>query len=259
LTFTGDCGIATASGSSQDKDPDFGAAGEFGESLCGSAAQYVIGQTGEAMARPESVASLGTDAEARHVTILKFDVVGSTSVKKRLDLEGQLTFQRRLQKAVREVANRYDAHIDRFDGDGALVQLGFPRPREDAPESAVRMGIELVTAIHSAEIVPNVRLDIRVGIASGLVALVKNSAGPVGDLIGGMIPDMAERLRALADPGQVIIADATKRLAGGFFNYDDLGVVQAKGFSEGIRAWRVIGALPVASRFEAQRFDPSKA
>jgi class 3 adenylate cyclase len=243
----------------KDKDPDFGAAGEIGESQCGCAAQYVVGQTGESMARPESVASLGTDAEARHVTILKFDVVGSTSVKKRLDLEGQLTFQRRLQKVVREVADRHDAHIERFDGDGALVQLGFPRPREDAPESAVRMGIELVTAIHSAEIVPNVRLDIRVGIASGVVALVKNSAGPVGDLIGGMIPDMAERLRVLADPGQVIIADATKRLAGGFFSYDDLGVVQAKGFDEGIRAWRVIGALPVASRFEAQRFDPSKA
>jgi class 3 adenylate cyclase len=150
LTFTGDCGIAPDLAVHKDKDPDFGAAGEIGESQCGCAAQYVVGQTGESMARPESVASLGTDAEARHVTILKFDVVGSTSVKKRLDLEGQLTFQRRLQNAVREVAERYDAHIERFDGDGALVQLGFPRPREDAPESAVRLGIELVTAIHSA-------------------------------------------------------------------------------------------------------------
>jgi hypothetical protein len=137
--------------------------------------------------------------------------------------------------------------------------LGFPQPMEDAPESAVRMGIELIDAIHLAEIVPNVRLDIRVGIASGVVAVVRNSAGPVGDLIGGMIPDMAERLRALADPGQVIIADATKRLAGGFFTYDDLGVVPAKGFDEGIRAWRVVGASQLASRFEAQRFDPMKA
>ena len=211
------------------------------------------------MARSESVTSLGTDAEARHVTILKFDVVGSTSVKKRLDLEGQLAFQRRLQKAVREVAARYDAHIDRFDGDGALAQFGFPRPREDSPESAVGMGIELIKAVYSAEIVPNVRLDIRVGIASGVVALIKESASSVGDLIGGIIPDMAERLRVMADPGQVIIDDVTKRLAGGFFNYSDLGVVQAKGFDEGIRAWRVIGAAPIASRFEAQRFDPSNA
>jgi class 3 adenylate cyclase len=209
------------------------------------------------MAHPESVASLGTDADARHVTILKCDVVGSTGVKKRLDLEGQLNFQRRFQKTVSEVAARYDAQVEKFDGDGALVRLGFPRPREDAPESAVRMGIELVEAIHLAEIVPNVRLEIRVGIASGVIAVVKNSAG--GDPIGGMIPEMAERLRMLAAPGEVIVADATKRLAGGFFNYDDLGVVQAKGFDEGIRAWRVLGVLPVASRFEAQRFDPSKA
>ena len=125
-------------------------------------------------------------------------------------------------------------------------------------KSAVRMGMDLVDAIQSAEIVPNVRLQIRVGIASGLIAIVKHPASSRGDPIAGMIPDMAERLRALADPGQVVIADATKRLAGGFFHYDDLGVVQAKGFDEGMRAWRVVGALPVASRFEAQRFDPSR-
>jgi class 3 adenylate cyclase len=209
------------------------------------------------MVRPEPNTPPTTDAEVRHVTILKCDLVNSTRTKKLLDLDGQLAFQRGFQQIVTDVVARYDAHIEKFEGDGALVLFGFPQPREDAPESAVRMGMDLVDAIQSAEIVPNVRLQIRVGVASGLIAIVKHPSSPRGDPIAGMIPDMAERLRALADPGQVVIADATKRLAGGFFHYHDLGVLPAKGFDEGVRGWRVAGALPVASRFEAQRFDPS--
>lgn len=209
------------------------------------------------MARSEDTAPHRTDAEVRHVTIVKCDIVGSTAVKRPLDLEGQLAFQDRFQHVVADVVTRYSAHIEKFEGDGALILFGFPQPWEDAPESAVRLAMELVDAVWAAEIVPNVRLQIRAGVASGLIAIVKNPANSRGDPIAGMIPDMAERLRALAQPGQVVIADATKRLAGGFFHYEDLGVVEAKGFEEGIRAWRVVDVLPVASRFEAQRFDPS--
>ena len=63
---------------------------------------------------------------------------------------------------------------------------------------------------------------------------------------------MAERLRALAAPGEVVISDATKRLAAGYFDYIDLGIVSAKGFDEGVKAWRVVVDLPIVSRFEAQ-------
>ena len=189
--------------------------------------------------------------EARHATVLKCDLVGSTRIKKQLDLEGQLAFQRGIERVVTEVARRHGAYIEAFEGDGALVVFGFPQPREDAAESAVRMGLEVVDAIGAAEIVPNMRLQFRVGIASGLIAI----AG--GKSIAGLTIDLAERLRGVAEPGHVVISDATKRLAAGFFRYDDLGSVQLKGFEEGARAWRVIGKSQVVSRFEAQRFDGS--
>ena len=95
-------------------------------------------------------------------------------------------------------------------------------------------------------------MRLRVGIASGLMAVV----GPPearGGRFAGVTIDLAERLRALAEPGQVVIADATQRLAAGFFRYDDLGLVPVKGFQEGVRAWRVVGESSVPSRFEARR------
>lgn len=210
------------------------------------------------MERSESPAPGGPAAEARHATILKCDIVGSTRTKKPLDLGAQLEFQRGCEQIVLDLADRYGAHIERFEGDGALVVFGFPQAMEDAAESAVRMGLDLIEAVRGAEIVPNVQLQLRVGIASGLIAVVNRPSYRKSESIAGLTIDMAERLRALADPDQVVIADSTKRLAAGFFRYHDLGTVVAKGFDEGVRAWRVIGPSTVASRFEAQRFDPSR-
>ena len=55
----------------------------------------------------------------------------------------------------------------------------------------------------------------------------------VGDLIGegaaqeqavvGETPNLAARLQALAAAGQVVIADATRRLLGASFELEDLG------------------------------------
>jgi predicted ATPase len=98
-------------------------------------------------------------------------------------------------------------------------------------------------------------LQVRVGIATGLVV--------VGDLIGagaaqeqavvGETPNLAARLQALAEPGAVVIAAATRRLTGGLFDYRDLGATTLKGFAGNVPAWQVLGASAIESRFEAMR------
>jgi class 3 adenylate cyclase len=182
--------------------------------------------------------------------------VGSTQAKKSFDLGEQLEFQRGFLHIITVMAERYSAHIAGFEGDGALVVLGFAHAMEDAAESAVRMGLDLIDAVRDAELLPNKRLQIRVGIASGLIAVGNRHSTGKSDSIAGLTIDLAERLRAAADPDQLVVSD--KRLSAGFFRYDDLGIVSCKGFDEGVQAWRVLGATPVVSRFEAQRFNPSR-
>jgi hypothetical protein len=97
-------------------------------------------------------------------------------------------------------------------------------------------------------------LQVRIGIATGLVV--------VGDLIGtceaqergvvGDTPNLAQRLQRLAEPGQVLISDSTRRLSAGLFEYRDLGKVALKGLADPVQAWWVTGTSTVASRFEAQ-------
>lgn len=201
----------------------------------------------------------GPDGEVRHATIVKCDIVGSTGLKKTLDLDGQLEFKYGWEGTVTSVAGRHEGRVETFEGDGALVVFGHPESREDMAECAVRMALDLVGAVTRVPIGTRTPLQVRVGIATGPVAAIRNAAVPHSEAVAGLTIDMAERLRALAAPGGVVIADATRKLAGGFFEYEDLGVVTAKGFDEGMRAWRVVRASPVASRFEAQRFDPANA
>ena len=75
------------------------------------------------------------------------------------------------------------------------------------------------------------RLQVRIGIATGIVV--------VGDLVGqgsaqeqavvGETPNLAARLQALAEPGSVVIAEATRRLLGGAFELKAAGAANAQG------------------------------
>ena len=75
----------------------------------------------------------------------------------------------------------------------------------------------------------------------------------------GEIPNLAARLQALAEPGEVIVSQATRDRLGQLFSCEDKGLVVLKGISAPVRAWRVLGHAEADSRFEALRktFDPS--
>jgi predicted ATPase len=140
-------------------------------------------------------------------------------------------------------------------GDGVLAYFGYPRADEHDAERAVRTALKLVEKVAGLDTVAAAPLQLRVGIATGLVV--------VGDLVGegeaqergvvGETPNLAARLQALAEPGAVVIAPSTRRLTGGLFEYEDLGAVDLKGLGAPVAASRVARGSPAESRFEALR------
>ena len=138
-------------------------------------------------------------------------------------------------------------------GDGVLAYFGYPGADEHDAERAVRTALKLVEKVAGLDTVAAAPLQVRVGIATGLVV--------VGDLIGqgasqeqavvGETPNLAARLQALAEPGTVVIAPSTRRLTGGLFEYADLGAVELKGLGAPVMAARVLRGSTAESRFEA--------
>src|SRR5438876_611530 len=149
---------------------------------------------------------------------------------------------------------RYAAgFVAKYIGDGVLAYFGYPRADEHDAERAVRAALKLVEKVAELDTVAAAPLQVRVGIATGLVV--------VGDLIGqgasqeqavvGETPNLAARLQALAEPGAVVIAPGTRRLTGGLFAYADLGAVELKGLGAPVAAARVVRGSAAESRFEA--------
>jgi class 3 adenylate cyclase/tetratricopeptide (TPR) repeat protein len=193
-------------------------------------------------------------AERRQITVMFCDLVDSTGLSTRMDPEDLRQVISTYHKCVAETVARFDGFVAKYMGDGVVIYFGYPQAHEDDAERAVRSALAVVNVVSGIHEHQDAPLQARVGVATGVVV--------VGDLlvageaqeraVVGETPNLAARLQALADPGQVVIAATTRRLLGGQFEYRDLGSKMLKGLSDPIRAWQVLGAGPAEGRFEAQ-------
>ena len=192
--------------------------------------------------------------ELRHGTLVYCDLVQSTELANRLDIEDLRLVFKAFYLCVDEVCKRHRGFLIRFVGDGAVMSFAFPVVLENAAESAIRAALQLTSEIRQATPVPGVDLNLRVGIASGTVAVgdLTNEAALKEEAIFGLVPHLAARLMASAAPGSIVIDDATHRMAGRFFEYRDLDFVQLKGFAVPERAWQVEAEAAVDSRYDAR-------
>ncbi|AXT29021.1 guanylate cyclase (plasmid) [Ruegeria sp. AD91A] len=190
-------------------------------------------------------------AERRQLTVMFIDLVGSTAISQKLDPEDLAEVLRLFKETCAAAVAAFDGHIASYYGDGIMVFFGFPHAHEDDPERAIHAGLRIIREI--PEIRTHAHLEVRIGIATGLVV--------VGDLRGekmfedgtamGETPNLAARLQSMADPGTMIVAPTTQELAGEAFEYVRRGTFQLKGFAKEVEAWQVTGTRQTVSRFLA--------
>jgi class 3 adenylate cyclase len=211
--------------------------------------------TDEAEPAAASAATPRSEAERRQLTVMFVDLVNSTALASRFDPEDLREIVAAYHRCVDRVVEGFEGYVAKYLGDGVLVYFGYPRAHEDEAERAVRAGLELAEAVKSLPLRDKLSLQVRIGIATGLVV--------VGDLLGegsareeavvGETPNLAARLQTLAAPGAVVIALGTRRLLGELFDLADLGARSLKGFEAPVKAWRVLGAGTAEDRFAARR------
>ena len=88
------------------------------------------------------------------------DLVGSTALSARLDPEDLRDVIGTYQKCIAEVVGRYAGFVARYMGDGVLVYFGYPQAHEDDAERAVRVGLELITAVSSLKPFADTRCNV---------------------------------------------------------------------------------------------------
>jgi class 3 adenylate cyclase len=193
--------------------------------------------------------------DLRLLSVLFCDMVESTTLSARFDAEEMHDLISIYQVTVAGAVKRFGGYVAKFLGDGVLAYFGSPMAYEDHAERAIRAGLAAIAGVASLKTPAGAPLQSRVGIASGRVV--------VGDLAGGGVlargqvagetPNLAARLQGVAEPGQILIADNTRRLAGHAFEFEALDARELKGFPDRVPLFRVASERDIESRFDATR------
>ena len=191
--------------------------------------------------QPQTNASVA--AERRQLTVMFADLVGSTEMSGRMDPEDMREAITLYQECVTKHVLEIEGHVAKYMGDGVLCYFGWPQAHEDDAERASRAALNIISNLHALKAPNGEQLEARIGIATGLVV--------VGDIVGegaaqeeavvGETPNLAARLQGLAQPGQVVVSDATRNLLSAALEVEHLGEHNLKGISRPVDAFSIVG------------------
>jgi class 3 adenylate cyclase len=199
---------------------------------------------------PAESRSSSLTGERRHLTVLFCDLVGSTEIAARLDPEEWREIIADYHRAAAQAIERFGGHVAQYLGDGVMAYFGYPQAHDNDAERAPRAGLAILEAISRLNQPPTrPELSVRIGIDSGSV-VVGASAGKDADVFGDT-PNISARVQAAAEPGTVVITDATHRLVSGLFVVAQLGARALKGIERPVLLYRIIQPSGVRGRLEA--------
>jgi class 3 adenylate cyclase/predicted ATPase len=181
-------------------------------------------------------------AERRVCSVLFCDVAGFTPLSEARDPETVRELLSAYFAVARTVVGRYGGMVEKFIGDAVMAVWGTPAATEDDAERAVRAALDLVAAVSQLGGEAGVPgLAARAGVVTGEVAV---TLGAVGEgMVAGDAVNTAARVQAAAEPGQVLVDEATYRLASGGIGFADAGSQRLKGKTEPQLLWRATWVL----------------
>ena len=195
-------------------------------------------------------ARLGDEAperagETRQVTVLFADISGFTALAERLGPEELHETMRTVWDLIAADIRINDGIIEKYIGDAVVAAFGAVGDETALhPEQAQRAALAILAALERAnERIgerTERRLALRVGVNTGIAV-----TGAIGDresefgVLGDAV-NVAARLEQAAEPGEVLVGDATYRRTPGLFTYEPHPPVVARGKSTPLVAWRLV-------------------
>lgn len=178
----------------------------------------------------------GTVEERRVVTVLFADLVGFTSLSEHRDPEAvKRVVDGAFERLVVDVTS-FGGKVDKIVGDAILALFGAPVAHEDDAERAVRTALRMQETLAAYCADAGIEIRMRVGVNTGEVLVGALRAG--GDYTAmGDVVNLASRLQTTAEPGDVIVGDATHAATVTSISYEDRGQLTARGREQTEHVW----------------------
>jgi class 3 adenylate cyclase len=224
--FCGDCGSALAAACSS-----CGSSNPPANRFCGDCGAAL--QVGEALLGTPATVETPV-AERRLVTVLFADLVGFTTASEERDAEETRDLHSRYFDLARTLIERYGGTVEKLIGDAVLAVWGTPVATENDSERAVRAALELVASVPDLD--PG--LGARAGVLTGEAAVTIGADGE--GMVAGDLVNTASRIQSAAEPGTVLVGEATRRSTEQAIVYESAGAHDLKGKAEPLGLWKAL-------------------
>ncbi len=227
--------------------------------FCDGCGQALTGPARESVT-PEHLAekirrSRPSEGERRIVTVLFVDTVGSTPLAEKLGEEAMYSLMREALARMSVAVHHYEGYVATFTGDGLMALFGAPIAHEDSARRAVAAALRMQVSLeeYGAEIerCHGIGCRFRVGLNTGPVVVgsvaddLRMDFTAIGDTV-----NLAARMEQTAEPGTVLISEATHRVVADFFECGALGDLAFKGKADPAPAWRVVREKEMRTRLQ---------
>jgi class 3 adenylate cyclase/tetratricopeptide (TPR) repeat protein len=185
------------------------------------------------------------------VTVLFCDITDSTPLGEQLDPEALRHVMERYFEEMRSVVERHSGVVEKFIGDAVMAVFGIPQLHEDDALRAVRTATEMREALAALNDElrrdRGIELGVRIGLDTGEVVAGNATAGQA--LVTGPAVVLAQRLESAAQPGEILIGQATQRLVREAAVVEPLQPFEVKGRSAPVSAFRLLAVVAGAGAF----------
>ncbi len=194
--------------------------------------------------------------ERKQVTVLFADLKGSMELLADRDPEEARRVLDPVLERMMEAVHRYEGTVNQVMGDGIMALFGAPLAHEDhavrACYAALRMQESVGRYAEQIQKTEGLSVRIRVGLNSGEVVVrsIENDLKMDYSAVG-QTTHLAARMEQMADPGTILLAPSTLRLAEGAVQVTPLGPRPVKGLDAPVEVSELVGGAPARSKLGA--------
>jgi class 3 adenylate cyclase len=184
------------------------------------------------------------ESHRREIVVVFCDLRGYTAFTETAEPEDQFEFLRQYHGALGPLITQFEGTLDHFSGDGIMVFFNDPVPCPDPAERAVKMARAMrqeAGKLIATWLRDGCELGFGVGIAQGYATLGQIGFAERSAYTAiGTVCNLAARLCAEANDGQILISSRVARAVEAVASLEDLGNLELRGFRRPVAAFNVV-------------------
>jgi HD-GYP domain-containing protein (c-di-GMP phosphodiesterase class II) len=153
--------------------------------------------------------------ENRRISVMFSDLKGFTNYSEEHSAEVVITELNKYLADMETILLQYNAHIDKYMGDGIMSEFGAPIRYEKHPLLAVAAAWKMQERMRKSNYPFKLRIGISTGVATtGIIGAKRQSFTAFGDTV-----NLASRIEGMCEPGKVTVDEATYKECSDVFEF----------------------------------------